>query len=1308
MFPFPVRIRLDSRRWAVTDGWDMAGSDRGWALRRMWLASVAAGCLTIGVVPALADGGAGGSPGGGAGGLDSLSGTGGAGGTGSGTGAGGGGGAGVTGGAGGSGAVGGAGGSGGASAGANGANGSFGTGAGAGGGGGGAHGYVGITAPTGAVAGGNGGYGGSDGGSNGGGGGAGGYGAVISGTGLVLTQSITGGTGGNGGYGSWSGTGYGGDGGTGGVGLALTGTGGVSVSIRTQITGGNGGQAGTGSPGGSAGGVNGTNGAGGVGITGADLNLVLTSTAVVSGGLGGDGVTQAAAIAFTGGVNVLELQPGATLVGAVTGADADDVLTLGGPSGTASLDLGQLEAGGQLAGFGLLLKTGASVWTLTGSTSAAPDVSVNGGTLVLSRSVDLAGNMVVASGATLQMSGQNTLDGPLLLEGTLAAQGSNVVAGSLTLAGVSTISVATGSNLAVSGALGGVGSLTKTGEGSLALADTGGYGGALTVSAGTLMLGARQSLSGAVTIGSGGTFQLGGGNTLSGAVTLSGTLEAAAGASTLAAGLVLSGTGLVTVASGASLDLAATVTGSGRLLKAGAGTLTLSGSSAHTGGTDITAGRLALASGGTLIGAVGIAPGAVLALGGGSTLAGTLTLGGTLVSEGSNRLTGALVLGTGATIATGSGGTLQVDAAVSGTGGLLKTGAGTLALTQASSYAGDTVIAQGTLALSGAATLAASLLTVGAGATLDLSGMTADLTLAGLSGTGTVTLGPQTLILARGTGGFGGTLTGTGGLTIDGADQRLEGTFTYSGATRVSNGTLTLNGTLTQSGIIVGSGGVLTGNAAMASLTVQAGGVVSPGNSPGTMTVAQDVTFTAGATYLAGITASGEHDLITAGGVASLGGATLRVVTDPGIYLPGTRYVLLTATGGVTGTFGTLETNYTSHFLDLVPTIGADSVTVEVVRNGNGLLPVSPTGNEAAVVQALESLGSGSLLTAIILQLSAGEARAAFNALSGEVYASAATVTQQQSVYVRDAVGARLRQSLPASGAQALSYGPAATAALAPGLTPILWAQGYGGWGSASANGNAAGVSNSIGGFLMGADVALSPQARAGLFAGFGQSQFEAEARASSGSMDTYTLGAYAGAQFGPWALRAGASYGWNDVSVTRAIAVPNLNAVVDAGYSSGTAQVFGEVGYDFALGSVSVEPFAGLAYVNAGGASFSETGSIAALSVSTAAMDTLYSTLGVRAATSFGFMGRSLTPSLMLGWQHAFGDTAPTSTIGFAGGAMAGTVTGVPIATDALLVEAGLSGALSDVARLGMTYSGQLASGASQNALTAQFSLRF
>lgn len=53
-------------------------------------------------------------------------------------------------------------------------------------------------------------------------------------------------------------------------------------------------------------------------------------------------------------------------------------------------------------------------------------------------------------------------------------------------------------------------------------------------------------------------------------------------------------------------------------------------------------------------------------------------------------------------------------------------------------------------------------------------------------------------------------------------------------------------------------------------------------------------------------------------------------------------------------------------------------------------------------------------------------------------------------------------------------------------------------------------------------------------------------------------------------------------------------------------------------------------------------------------------------------------------------------------------TISGVPVAEDALLLEAGLSYALSPTAQSGASYAGQLARGAALNAFTAQFSLKF
>lgn len=177
---------------------------------------------------------------------------------------------------------------------------------------------------------------------------------------------------------------------------------------------------------------------------------------------------------------------------------------------------------------------------------------------------------------------------------------------------------------------------------------------------------------------------------------------------------------------------------------------------------------------------------------------------------------------------------------------------------------------------------------------------------------------------------------------------------------------------------------------------------------------------------------------------------------------------------------------------------------------------------------------------------------------------------------------------------------------------------------------------------------------------------------------------------------------------MARTVAFPNLNERLGAGYDLGTGQVFGEVGYDLSFSAVAVEPFAALAYVNVGGASFTEAGGAAALAVNTQAMGTTYATLGARMATTTDMFGARLTPSLTLGWQHAFGDTIPASTMQFLAGTTPFGISGAPIATDMLLVDAGLSYALSQATSLGVTYTGQYGETAAQSAFTAHFTARF
>ncbi|MGA9125322.1 MAG: autotransporter domain-containing protein [Pseudolabrys sp.] len=604
-----------------------------------------------------------------------------------------------------------------------------------------------------------------------------------------------------------------------------------------------------------------------------------------------------------------------------------------------------------------------------------------------------------------------------------------------------------------------------------------------------------------------------------------------------------------------------------------------------------------------------------------------------------------------------------------------------------------------------------------------------------LNGAANGNLGATNNLILQGNGTVSNAFSNFNSLDVQAVGSWTWNTTTNFDTTTVTSGTFVLDSTLNSSALTVKSGGTLAGQGRIGGdVTVASGGTVAPGAAVpfSTLTVIGNVGFTTGSFFNVNVNPAVQNDKLVASG-ATLSGGTVNVLAQNGTYSPSTKYTILTTTNsnGLSGTFDKV----TSNLAFLKPTLSYDAtdvfLTLDLLNNGGGgglgFSSVAQTRNQIAVATALDASPVTDPLVKALFNQTADGARQAFDALSGEVFGSVQNTQAGQTQFARSAMLGRMRQA-SYSGAPgelgALAFGGPELAyasgdangfpVKAPGMGErsrdlTFWAQGLGGWGHTDSDGNAASVSSRFGGFLSGVDARYGDTLRAGLVAGYLRSDLNAAARSSSAGIDSAQLGAYAGGRLGALNVRGGASYSYDGIDTSRAIAFPGFTDQTQAHFHGHVGQVFGEVGYGMTFGSVAVEPLAGLAYVHLHNGAFLESGGVAALSGSSVNENIGYSSLGVRAATALPLAnGTVLVPRGSLQWQHAFGDVTPAAALAFQGTGAAFSVAGVPIARDTALIESGFDWRFSPQARLGAYYQGELAAHAQAHAFKGTFNWNF
>ncbi|WP_287849456.1 autotransporter-associated beta strand repeat-containing protein [Acidiphilium sp.] len=692
-----------------------------------------------------------------------------------------------------------------------------------------------------------------------------------------------------------------------------------------------------------------SDGIGGGGGNGGNGNLLLSILSTSPGGTGGSGGSV--------GSNATQIDNAGAVAGGAGNAGTDG-------TGTLNLLEGGGGGGGGAGGSGLVV-------TGSGSSSNSTTGTITGGAGGHGGSGDASGNSGGggggggSGGVGLLLTGDGSFDNAGQLAGGTGGFGGTTDNGGGGSGGDGGLGAAltNGGSLINSGSISG-------GNGGIGGASTGGNGS--FGNGGAAITGTNLSIINSGTI-SGGLS--GNGSTRAEAIQFTGgtnSLEIRTGSNIIGDVNATAGTNALILGGTVNDSFDTSTIGSQYLgfsayRKTGNGTWALTGSTSAVTPWTIDAGTLSISAAGSLG-----AAGSSLTFNGG-----TLQFSNTFDLASGN----AIVLAAGGgSIDTNTFDT-SISQPVSGTGNLMVYGLGQLTLAGANTYSGTTTIGNATtLSLGPGGAIADSSGVVDNGA-FDISATSHGASVTGLTGTGTVYLGNQTLTLTSASGTFAGNISGRGGLVLTGGTETLAGTSTYAGNTSITAGTLALAGasSIASSSSVIDNGRFdisgASGNETIAALTGSGAGAVALGAnnliiSNGSGTFAGTIAGTGGLQLAGGTTTLAGTS--TYAGNTSITGGTLLVSNDSALGAAGGN--LLLSSGG---TLGAMSPFGTARLIDVANTGGslagpagtsldpttANALTLTGTLNLAGTLTTRGTVIDNATSQTNTGTGSAPVVT---------------------------------------------------------------------------------------------------------------------------------------------------------------------------------------------------------------------------------------------------------------------------------------------------------------------------------------------------------
>jgi fibronectin-binding autotransporter adhesin len=729
-------------------------------------------------------------------------------------------------------------------------------------------------------------------------------------------------------------------------------------------------------------------------------------------------------------------------------------------------------------------------------------------------------------------------------------------------------------------------------------------------------------------------------------------------------------------------------------------------------GTLNVGGQLIQGGGGINIGPNGVMAFANLVVAGGCTL----DITGLLTVTNSTTVNGTLCVHGGGTLTTGSitvnsPNTLVIAGTVNANT-MNITSSGHVEINGVANITGTT-IADGLLNINASGVLNTGNLAVGG--TANIAGVANVAGLTSVSGTLNVTssgaLNTYTFTIASsGTANIAGTatvegftyvdgtlnLTGTGTLTTGGLNvggtANIAGTANVEGDTNVS-GSISVTGTLNTGGLYVGgyayiSGTVNTGYTHLSgtmnlagllnspSMTIASGGflygtgtvvgditnygTISPGYSIGSLNVKGSATFQPGSIYIAEITSDGQSDQLLVSGSVTLNGGTLRTALPVALYTNGFSWPVITASGGVSGNFDSIDGQPESVVLYL--TTVAHGTTLDLKVNRKSYTEFSQSQAAYGVGLGLDDIvpqakanddDMANLLKVMDWTFSAEEIATALDQMSPEMYDAFNAAALETTRVFTNALWLRSDQTRQQSAfgvtpPRAGGYQVAALAGDHPeaGKLPdqaldkrwTIWARALGSMAEQKGQGGGLGYDWAGGGAVFGADGKVCDWLTLGIGLGYVKNDLSWSRNSYDGSQESMMAGIYASAGLKGFYLDASLAYGSHDSDADRPIIFKDINGKASAGFDIETWMARLSGGYDWRLGSWLLGPTAGVSWLRLEQSGFSEGGAgFLNLGVDGISEDYFQTNLGLRVAGKWQTGELVWLPRFSLEWLHQF-----------------------------------------------------------------------